>query len=88
MIAGERDPKVLAQMAKSVLRAKIPALEEAFSGHFGEHHAFLCRQIIEHIDHLDVSIASLSAEISAPPRPFRGGDHHLELDHGSVEGHG
>jgi transposase len=70
MIAGERDPKVLAQMAKSVLRAKIPALEEAFSGHFGEHHAFLCRQIIEHIDHLDVSIASLSAEIARRLVPF------------------
>ena len=42
LIAGERNPKVLAEMAKSVLRAKIPQLEEAFSGRFGEHHAFLC----------------------------------------------
>jgi transposase len=70
MIEGERDPKVLAQMAKSVLRAKIPQLEEAFSGHFGDHHAFLCRQIIDHIDHLDASIASLSAEIARRLAPF------------------
>ncbi len=70
MIAGERDPKVLAQMAKSVLRAKIPQLEEAFSGHFGDHHAFLCREIIDHIDHLDGSIASLSAEIARRLVPF------------------
>jgi transposase len=70
LIAGERDPKVLAQMAKSVLRAKIPQLEEAFSGHFGDHHAFLCRQIIDHIDHLDASIASLSAEIARRLVPF------------------
>ncbi len=70
MIDGERDPKVLAQMAKSVLRAKIPALEEAFSGHFGAHHAFLCREIIDHIDHLDASIASLSAEIARRLVPF------------------
>jgi transposase len=70
MIAGERDPKVLAQMAKSVLRAKIPQLEEAFSGHFGDHHAFLCRQIIDHVDHLDASIASLSAEIARRLVPF------------------
>ena len=69
MIAGERDPEVLAQMAKSRLRAKIPALEEAFSGHFGDHHA-LCREIIGHLDHLDASIASLSAEIARRLVPF------------------
>lgn len=49
MIDGERDPKVLAQMAKSRLRAKIPQLEEAFSGRFGSHHALVCRQVIEHM---------------------------------------
>jgi len=70
MIAGERDPKVLAQMAKSRLRAKIPALEEAFSGHFGDHHAFLCREIIGHLDHLDASIASLNGEIARRLVPF------------------
>ena len=63
MIDGERDPKALAAMAKSRLRAKIPALEEAFSGHFGAHHATVCRQVIEHIDFLDRSIATLSADI-------------------------
>src|ERR1039458_3277283 len=43
LIAGERDPKVLAEMAESRLRAKIPQFEEAFSGHFGTHHAIVCR---------------------------------------------
>src|ERR1035441_8126017 len=52
-IAGERDPKVLAEMAESRLRAKIPQFEEAFSGHFGTHHAIVCRQIIDHIDSVD-----------------------------------
>jgi transposase len=70
LIDGERDPKVLAQMAKSTLRAKIPALEEAFSNRFGNHHAFLCREIIAHIDHLDASIAGLSAEIARRLVPF------------------
>jgi transposase len=70
MIDGERDPDVLAEMAKSVLRAKIPALKEAFSGRFGDHHAFLCRQIIDHIDHLDASISELSAEIARHLAPF------------------
>ena len=70
MIDGERDPDVLADMAKSVLRAKIPALQEAFNGRFGDHHAFLCRQIIDHIDHIDASIGELNAEIARHLAPF------------------
>jgi hypothetical protein len=31
LIAGERDPKVLAQLARARMRAKITALEEAFT---------------------------------------------------------
>ncbi|MGH9206346.1 MAG: IS110 family transposase [Acidimicrobiales bacterium] len=70
MIDGERDPKVLAQMAKSRLRAKIPQLEEAFSGRFGPHHALVCRQVIEHIDFLDRSIATLTADVTERLCPF------------------
>ena len=70
MIQGERDPQVLAQMAKSRLRAKIPQLEEAFSGHFGSHHALVCRQVIEHIDFLDRSIAALTADVTERLYPF------------------
>jgi transposase len=70
MINGERDPRVLAAMAKSRMRAKIPELEEAFSGHFGAHHATVCRQVIEHIDFLDRSIAALSEDITERLCPF------------------
>ena len=41
MIAGERDPKVLAELAMGRLRKKIPALAEALVGRFDDHHAFL-----------------------------------------------
>src|SRR3954467_2737212 len=40
LISGEHDPKVLAQMARTAMRGKITALEEAFTGHFTDHHAF------------------------------------------------
>ena len=70
MIAGERDSVVLADMAKGVMRNKIDRLEEALEGNFGAHHAMLCRQIIDHIDFLDDSIATLSAEICARLVPF------------------
>jgi len=70
LIKGTRDPAVLAQMAKGRMRAKIPELEEALSGHFGAHHAILCRQIIDHIDFLDHSIAALTEEITTRLAPF------------------
>jgi transposase len=71
LIAGERDPAVLAQLAKGKMRAKIARLEEALSGSFGPHHAVVCRQIIGHIDFLDQAIASLSAEITVRLVPFQ-----------------
>lgn len=72
LIAGERDPAVLARMAKGRMRAKIARLEEALAGNFGAHHAIVCRQIIEHIDFLDSSIAALNEEIAARLVPFEG----------------
>lgn len=70
MIAGERDPAVLAQMARSRMRAKIPALEEALAGNFGDHHAIVCRQVIDHIDFLDASIAALTEKVTERLAPF------------------
>lgn len=70
LIAGERDPAVLAQMAKGTMRRKIGRLEEALSGSFGTHHAIVCRRIIEHINFLDASIAELNTEIAARLVPF------------------
>ena len=70
LISGTRDPAVLAQMAKGRMRGKIDRLEEALSGHFGAHHAVVCRQIIDHIDFLDHSIAALTEEVTTRLVPF------------------
>jgi transposase len=43
LIAGNNDPAALADLAKRRLRSKIPALTEALSGRFTQHHAFLAR---------------------------------------------
>jgi transposase len=40
LLAGERDPKVLAELARGRLRAKRSVLAEAFTGHFTDHHGF------------------------------------------------
>ncbi len=63
MINGERDPRVLAAMAKSRMRAKIPALEEAFAVTLARTTP-RCAAMIEHIDFLDRSIATLSVDIT------------------------
>lgn len=65
MIAGERDPRVLAGMAKGRMIAKKDALAQALTGQFEEHHAFLCRTLLDSIDHLTVQIEKLSARITA-----------------------
>ncbi len=43
LIDGQRDPAVLAELARGRMRSKLPELNDALLGRFSEHHAFLCR---------------------------------------------
>ncbi len=70
LVAGERNPVVLAEMARSVLRRKIPALREAFTGHFDDHHAFLLEQMLGRIDGLDADITRVEDQIETLIVPF------------------
>ena len=70
LIAGERDPKVLAQLARSRLRAKRTQLEEAFTGHFSDHHGFLLATMLSRIDQASADIAELDRKIEAEIAPF------------------
>ena len=70
LIAGERDPEVLADLSKSRLRAKKEQLTQALSGRFSEHHGVVARQILDHVAFLDASIARLTAEIVERTAPF------------------
>jgi transposase len=65
LVAGERDPEVLAQLAKGLLRKKIPELRQALRGRFGEHHALLIRLCLDHLTHLEAAIAELDERIDA-----------------------
>src|SRR5512132_3401115 len=71
LIAGERDPKVLAQLARRRLRAKLSLLEEAFHGRFSDHHAFLLDTMLGRIDQASADIAVLEAHIEAEIAPFQ-----------------
>jgi transposase len=69
LIAGQRDPAVLADLAMGRLRAKTPDLVRALDGRFETHHAVHLRQLLDHIDWFETTIATLDdrvAELTAP----------------------
>ena len=70
LIAGQRDPKTLAQLARSSMRRKISVLEEAFTGHFTDHHAFLLGRMLARVDAIDSDIAALDERIGEMIAPF------------------
>ena len=70
LIAGERNPKVLAQLARSSMRKKITELEEAFTGRFDDHHRFLLARMLARIDGIDADIAAVDEQIEAQLAPF------------------
>jgi transposase len=70
LVAGTTDPVVLADLARGLLRKKIPALQEALEGRFSAEHSLIVSQILAHIDFLDESIDRLSAEIEQRIAPF------------------
>jgi len=71
LINGQRDPQILAGMAKARMRRRIPDLIEALIGNFGDHHAFLCRVHLQRIDQITATIDELSTRISHAMQPFR-----------------
>jgi transposase len=81
LIAGQRDPRVLADLARGRMKAKRAALIEALTGQFDDHHAELARMLLDQIDALSAQIDTLTARIdeliAAMPaaQPPRGPDH-------------
>jgi transposase len=72
LIAGQRDPAQLADLAKRRLRSKIPQLTEALTGRFGDHHAFLAQLHLDLIDQHTRAIDELTTRIEVVIEPFRG----------------
>jgi len=72
LISGQRDPVALADLAKRRLRSKIPALTEALTGRFVEHHGFLARLHLDLIDQHTHAVDELTARIEVVIEPFRG----------------
>jgi len=78
LVGGERDPEVLAELAKGRLRKKIPELREALRGRFRDHHALLIRLSLEHTAHIEAAIAELDVRVDAVMASFAEARDHLD----------
>lgn len=65
LIAGERDPRRLADLARGQMKTKRSALIAALDGRFDDHHGELARMLLDQIDALSAQIATLTTRIEA-----------------------
>jgi transposase len=73
LVAGERDPAVLAELAMGSMRGKRgkrSRLIEAFTGHFTDHHGFLLATMLGRVDQASADIAELDRRIEEEIAPF------------------
>lgn len=70
LIAGKDDPGQIAELARHQLRGKIPQLQMALEGHVTDHHRFVLKQLMDHLEYLESQIEIFSQRIEAVSRPF------------------
>jgi len=78
LIAGERDPQKLAKMAVGRLKEKRAALADALDGHFTDHHAFLLRSLLVHVEFLEQQIGEFDQRIAEATAPMVTHIEHLD----------
>jgi transposase len=78
LIDGERDPEILAELAKGALRKKLPELRQALHGRFRDHHALMIRLALDHTTHLEAAIAELDTQVDRVIAPFVEARDHLD----------
>jgi transposase len=79
LIAGVESADALANLARGLLRKKLPQLRKALTGQVTDHHRFLLQLHLDHLTHLETLIGQLDGRIHAemekdrPPPPDPGG---------------
>ena len=69
LIGGQRNPHALAGLARKNVRAKTSVLQEALTGHFTDHHAFMLGMMLARIDALTTQIDTLTTRIGEATAP-------------------
>lgn len=70
LIAGEREPEVMAAMAKGRLKGKADLLTRCVPGGFNDFHATMARELLDHIDYLEVAVTRLDDDVDRLMAPF------------------
>lgn len=70
LVEGERDTAVMADLARSKMRRKIPDLREALTGNFDDHHALLVGQLLTRLAQTEAALADLNAAIEQEMLPW------------------
>jgi transposase len=70
LVAGERDPVVMADLARNKLRWKMPQLTESLVGRFDDHHALLIGGMLKRLAQVEASLKACDAQIAAEIAPF------------------
>jgi len=70
LIDGERDPAVLAALAKGRLKVKSELLARSVPGRFNDFHAVMARELLDHIDYLNLAICRLDGQVNVLMVPF------------------
>lgn len=70
LLEGDQSAAAMAALAKGQLRSKHQQLEQALEGRVQPHHRFILRELLDHIERLDESIARFDAQIEEYCRPF------------------
>jgi transposase len=70
IIAGDDDPRQVANLAQRRLRAKVPQLEEALIGRVRAHHRLLLTTLVDQVTFLEQQIADYDGHIARLIAPF------------------
>jgi transposase len=78
LVAGEQDPKKLAELARGRLQKKLPALEAALQGRVTDHHRFLLQLLLDQVQALDALLGRLDGRIGDLTAPWEGAIQRLD----------
>ena len=70
LIEGKMTPAAMAEPARRQLREKIPELREALNGHVTEHHRFMLRQLMDHLEYLERQVEQFDQQIEQVMSPL------------------
>lgn len=70
IVCGRDDSDELAEMAKGLLRNKLPQLRLALEGRVTDHHRFMLKQLLDHLRFTESKLAEVEAEVERRLFPF------------------